>query len=232
MKILIKVLEDIIGEERITFDFKKIKTYNPDERTSVYLSTMSLNTISIEEVYRVLNYIQEVPDACEFLYYCYTRLDYHHQNFLMEISRTDYGSFPYTKYNPFTDEFYILKEYGDLVLDNAIDVNAERMKQRLLRYIDSKNVFRIDIHEYLEYVTKFIPDKMSKSYLFTDMLLKLNNAKNIGAELNEIFDAYDFKIMAEFLINVLNHGEFKYLTNKVDTGFDKFNNLKIKLYKV
>ena len=234
LKILTKVLEDIVGENQITFDFKKIKTYDPDNtRNVLYLSTMSKNTISIHEIYRVLNYIQDVPDACEFLYYCYIRLDIYHQKFLTEISKTSYGRFPFIKYNPYTDELYILKEYGDLMLDNAIDVNAEKMKQRLLRHIDSKNVFRIDAYKYLEYVTKFIPDEMSRSRLLTNLILKLKDTKRSGIKLDEICDGYDFKIMAEFLIDVLNHGKSKkYLTNRFDTGIDKFNNFKIKLYKV
>lgn len=230
MKVLIKVLEDIVGEEKITFNFKKIVTYDPGKRNTIYFSTMSQNTISIQEIYRVLNYIQETPDACEFLFYCYTLLDVNHQKFLTEISKTDSGSFPYMKYNPFTDELYILKEYRYDALDNAIDINAERMKQRFIRYIDSKNVFRIDIREYLEYIKKFIPDNMYKSYLFSDMLLKLNNTKRQNIKLTEIFPV-ELKFMGEFLIDVLNKPTSKYL-NKFEAGADKFNNLKIKLYKV
>lgn len=233
MKILFNVLKNSVGEERIVFDFEKIKGYNPNERKSVYLSTMSSNTISIKEIYRVLTYIREISDACEFLFYCYTQLDMNHQKFLTEISRTNFGSFPYIKYNPFTDELYILKHYGRYTLiDGAININAERMKQRLIRYIDSKNIFRIDVKEYLEYIKKFIPDKIYASYLFPDMMIKLNNIKRTDAKLDEVFDSTSFKTMADFLINVLNKSTPKYLTNKFEVGVDKFNNLKIKLYKV
>lgn len=232
MKILFNVLENIVGEERVTFDFEKIEGYNPDERKSVYLSTMSPNTISIQEIHRVLNYIQEIPDACEFLFYCYAQLDINHQQFLTEISRTDSGSFPYIKYNPFTDELYILKEYGCFMFDNAVDINAERMKQRLIRNINPKNIFRIDVREYLEYIKKFIPNDIYKSYLFSDMMLKLNNTKRLNVKLDKLFDPSSFKVMAEFLINVLNQSTPKYLADKFEVGVDKFNNLKIKLYKV
>lgn len=232
MKILFNVIENNVGKEHVVFDFEKIEGYNLNERKSVYLSTMSPNTISIQEIYRVLTYIREISDACEFLFYCYTQLDENNKKFLTEISRTDSGSFPYIKYNPFTDELYILKEYGDLKFDNAIDVNAEKMKQRLIRYIDSKNVFRIDVKEYLEYIKKFIPNNTYVYYKFPDMLLKLNDIKRSGAKLDEVFDSLSFKTMAEFLINVLNKSTPKYLTDKFEVGADKFNNLKIKLYKV
>lgn len=232
IKILFNVIENNVGKEHVVFDFEKIEGYNLNERKSVYLSTMSPNTISIQEIYRVLTYIREISDACEFLFYCYTQLDENNKKFLTEISRTDSGSFPYIKYNPFTDELYILKEYGDLKFDNAIDVNAEKMKQRLIRYIDSKNVFRIDVREYLEYIKKFIPNNTYVYYKFPDMLLKLNDIKRSGAKLDEVFDYLSFKTMAEFLINVLNKSTPKYLTDKFEVGADKFNNLKIKLYKV
>ena len=228
MKILIKVLEDIVGEEKIMFDFEKIEGYNPNERKSVYLSTMSPNTISIQEIHRVLNYIREIPDACEFLFYCYAQLDINHQQFLTEISRTDSGSFPYIKYNPFTDELYILKEYGCFMFDNAVEVNAERMKQRLIRHVNSKNVFRIDVREYLEYIKKFIPNETRELYLFSDIMLKLDNAKRHSVEILP----QELKNMGGFLINVLNEPTPKYLTDKFEVGFDKFENLKIKLYKV
>ena len=233
MKILFNVIKNNVGKEHIVFDFEKIEGYNLNERKSVYLSTMSPNTISIQEIYRVLTYIREISDACEFLFYCYTQLDENHKNFLTEISRTDSGSFPYIKYNPFTDELYILKYYGCyMLLDEAIDINAERMKQRLIRYIDSKNVFRIDVREYLEYIKKFVPNNTYAYYKFPDMLLKLNDIKRSGAKLDEVFDSLSFKAMAEFLINVLNKSTPKYLTDKFEVGADKFNNLKIKLYKV
>ena len=230
MKILFNILEDIVGEEKITFDFEKIITYDPNKTNTVYFSTMSQNIISIQEIHRVLNYIREIPDACEFLFYCYMLLDMYHQKFLTEISRTDSGSFPYIKYNPFTDELYILKEYESYALElDAVDINAERMKQRLIRYIDSKNVFRIDVREYLEYIKKFIPNETYKSYLFSDIMLKLDNTKR--SKYTEIF-TQELKVMGEFLVDVLNKPTPKYLEDKFEVGFDKFENLKIKLYKV
>lgn len=231
MKILFNVLKNNVGGERITFDFEKIEGYNSDERKSVYLSTMSPNTISIQEIHRVLTYIREIPDACEFLFYCYTLLDVNHKNFLTEISRTVSGSFPYMKYNPFTDELYILKEYGCSMLDDAVEINAERMKQRFIRYINSKNVFRIDVREYLEYIKKFIPNELYKSWLFSDISSKISNTKCHDNKYSGMLPE-ELKNMGGFLINVLNKPIPKYLIDKFEVGFDKFNNLKIKLYKV
>lgn len=240
MKILIKALEDIfIRDEYVTFDFKKIKTYNPNKKNTVYFSTMSLNVISIEEIYRVLYYIQDIPDACEFLLYCYTRLDEYHQNFLTEISRTDSGSFPYIKYNPFTDELYILKSYNNVVPPHPFDFFAERIKQRLIRYINSKNVFRVNLYAYLEYIEKYIPREdqagFGSVHFIAEVLpLILQNLEFSKIKLCEINgnDLEEWNILAEDLIRILNHSKHEYDTDKFKIEFDKFNNLKIKLYKV
>lgn len=239
MKILIKALEDIIGEEKITFDFEKIKTYDPSKRNSVYFSTMSQNTISIQEIYRVLNYIQETPDACEFLLYCYIRLDEYHQNFLLEISNVDYGKFTWIKYNPFTDELYILKSYNDVVPPYPIEFFAEKLKQRLIRFINSKNVFRMNLYAYLEYIEKSIPynDQIgvgSLHFIAEILPLILQNLVASKMDLYEINGnaLKDWNILAEDLIRIFNSSNHEYDTDKFELGFDKFNNLKIKLYKV
>ena len=267
MKILIKVLEDIVGEEKITFDFEKIKTYDPSKRNSVYFSTMSQNTISIQEIYRVLNYIQETPDACEFLLYCYTRLDEYHKKFLMEISESEVSEkivecvesfrprpdlfaeskkfldtkFAWIKYNPFTDELYILKSYNDVVPPYPIKFFAERIKQRLIRFINSKNVFRMNLYAYLEYIKKFIPydDQInpgSLHFVTKIMPLILQNLKASKVDLCELGDSgsedQNWKELAEDLIILFNYSKREYDTDKFEVGFDKFNNLKIKLYKV
>lgn len=236
MKILIKALEDIIGEEKITFDFEKIKTYDHSKRNSVYFSTMSQNTISIQEIYRVLNYIQETPDACEFLLYCYTRLDEYHQNFLLEISNTDCGKFTWIKYNPFTDELYIFKSYNDAeTTPYSIKFFAERIKQRLIRFINSKNVFRMNLYAYLEYIEKFfIPYKPGSVHNTKIVPNSFQNAVASKINLWEINGdtLKEWNFLAEDLIGIFNSSKREYDTDKFELGFDKFNNLKIKLYKV
>ena len=267
MKILIKVFEDIIGKEKITFDFEKIKTYDPSKRNSVYFSTMSQNTISIQEIYRVLNYIQETPDACEFLLYCYTRLDEYHKKFLMEISESEVNEkvvehvetfrprpdlfaeskkyletkFTWIKYNPFTDELYILKSYNDVIPPYPIKFFAERIKQRLIRFINSKNVFRMNLYTYLEYIKKFIPydDQInpgSLHFITKNLPLILQNLEYSKIQLCELGDSgledQNWKELVEDLIILFNHSKREYDTDKFEVGFDKFNNLKIKLYKV
>ena len=58
------------------------------------------------------------------------------------------------------------------------------------------------------------------------------NKLHSGQSFNIYNDLEVNLLWLKILINVLNKSTPKYLTDKFEVGADKFNNLKIKLYKV